>query len=274
MNKDVINTRDLYNLWEVQWCLSKGDLLAPWLRTKIPIHRKSEVIKDFYALINYEVDNPEGIKALVIAPNEVFFSTKSTRELMQLRINSHIIDVFFDRQLRDFLEVPNNRELSSCFGNSVMMHLSGVSSSKCADWVALHHIAEIIPVIDGSERYFVFCQQFALRLPVQSNFSQRLVDVTKMSSRSIFALHCIGEQLNLKLTIKRSNPSILQRADTQYAYLQASVTEAEIIRFRQAIERVIVAQVCTHPELTESMAVFDNSIDFFQKSMQRQHKLN
>jgi hypothetical protein len=95
-----------------------------------------------------------------------------------------------------------------------------------------------------------------------------------MSSRSIFAMYCIGDQLNLQVTIKRSNANILQRADRQYDYLKALVTEAEIIRFRQAIERGIVTQICTHPELTESMAMFDDSVSFFQKSMQRQHRLN
>lgn len=274
MEKEVITISDLYHFWQDQWCLSREDLLAPWLQTKIPIHRRLELIKDFYVLINYDVPNSENIKTLAITPEEVFFSTRNTRELMQCRIDANIIDVFFDRQLRDFLELPSNRELSSCFGNAVMMHLSGVSSSNRADWIALHHIADIMPTSDQTERYFIFCPQFALRLPVQNNFNRRLVDVTKMSSRSIFAMYCIGDQLNLQVTIKRSNANILQRADRQYDYLKALVTEAEIIRFRQAIERVIVTQICTHPELTESMAMFDDSVSFFQKSMQRQHRLN
>lgn len=170
--------------------------------------------------------------------------------------------------------MPSNRELSSCFGDSVMMHLSGVSSSHCADWIALHHIADIVPSNNQGERYFIYCNQMILCLPVQENFNRRLLDVTMMSTCTILALNCLGQQLNLKVTVERSHYNILQQADYQYQFLQRRINTAELIRFRQSWEDNLVAKVLAHPELAESVAVFDDCPAFFRSYLQRQHNLN
>ncbi|WP_125578702.1 hypothetical protein [Lapidilactobacillus mulanensis] len=262
----------------VRLCPKEGvfcpaDLFAARMRRVIPVHRASEFIGDFYVLLNYPLHNPQRIKTLAITPEEVFFSTQTTKSLLHYRMRNTIFDISLIRCLKKTIELPINRELSLCFGNWVAMHLSGVSSSKCANWVALHHVIKMTKG-QGSSCIFSFRYQVRVKLPVQENFEQRFETICLMSAIEIEALHCVYQEAGIDDHLLLLESNVLRQYDHHFDNMQELVSARQIGQFLELFDLIAINKICHQPEFEEASQMFEDSEYYFATKLKRRRSFN
>lgn len=268
-----LSLAEFLTLIAVEEAVTKAMLLKPRWRKIIPIHQEVELIADFYALIDYTADNHQEIQTLVITPSAVFFSKHNTKALIQHHLRHGIFDLAHVRQLKTVLHFSHNRELSLCFGNWVAMHLSGVSSSHCADWVGLHHVQQAYPYAER-QREFVFMTGLRLVLPVQRDFEARLANLALMSGLQITAVELVLTTMGLKLSPQPKPANILRAYDWQHQQYYARVNAAAVRQYFQSFEDHILDEIAHQPEFKSAVHLFVDFKAFFRRRLQRHHFLN
>ncbi|WP_261806754.1 hypothetical protein [Lapidilactobacillus luobeiensis] len=257
-----------------QGVLTKERLLQPDLRRILPVIPDPGLIKDFYVLLNYSVTNRQQIKTLVIAPSGVYFTCKSTKELLSYHMAHSILDISATRALRTHLDLPANCEPSLCFVNWVAMHLSGVSSSKKADWVALHHTTAITVSSGMATRVFTFEKRFQVQLPVQRNFDGRLRNVQWMSALELEAFRYLAAEVGVPLDLNLLEENILREADPCFRASCATVSCESIGRFLLSFQETSLDAVVHHPELGFLSMMFIDFKRYFRRQLLRKHTFN
>ncbi|WP_125607394.1 hypothetical protein [Lapidilactobacillus bayanensis] len=248
-------------------------LLQACLRRAVPLHHELEFVDDFDVLINYRLVNPQGIKTLVISTDTVYFSTYSTKSLLQYRMANSILDVSVIRRLKQHLELPHNRELSLCFGNWCAMHLSGVSSSKSADWVALHHVYHLTKVA-GREVEFDFTDGLRIVLPVRADFQHRFEDLCLMSVLELRAFEYLCREIGVDPQQLTLSMNVLRQQDDLYRQWHQHVTVFRIGQYLQLFQRGVVQSIC-HDESYEPVTqTFEDSESYFICKMKRWRSFN
>lgn len=243
-------------------------LLQPSLRYQVPIHRQPEYVEDFDVLINYRLANPQGIKTLVISTDTVYFSTQTTKSLLQYRMQNSILDVSVVRRLKQHLNLPSNRELSLCFGNWCAMHLTGVSSSKSADWVALHHVCHLERVTRKQVR-FEFVDGLQLVLPVRVDFEQRFEDLCLMSVLELRAFEYLCQELGVKAQQFELPQNVLRQQDNLYHHWSQNVDAARIGQYLQLFQLNVVRNICHDESYEPIKQTFEDSESYFVCKMKR-----
>ena len=248
--------------------LDRSILLSAYLRRTIPIHHELTFVDDFDVLINYQHDNPQNIKTLVISTDSVYFSIYSTKKLLQHRMANSILDVSVIRRLRQHLELPNNKELSLCFGNWCAMHLSGVSSSKSADWVALHHVCQLEKVTRKRVQ-FNFEDGLQLVLPVKSDFNHRFANLCLMSVLELRAFEYLCHEMGIDVQQVQLSMNVLRQHDNLYRHWYRQVTAYKIGQYLQLFQRCVIHNIC-HDEFYEPVTqTFEDSEAYFVCKMKR-----
>lgn len=273
MTDEVISIDEFRKLWPYHWVLRRELFLEPRLLKVIPIHRGPELIADYYLLLNYEVANRQGVRALALTPTGAFFSTASTKELMHWQMRNSPFNHAAMNVIKAQLAIPRNRGLSLCFGNWAEMALSSASSSHYADWVALHHVVELLPGDQSPRRKFVFDCALPVCLPVPPNFSQRLLDNQLMSQFQIRVLAYCGGTFNLQLQIQQAPSNLLNQNLTVCNGLPPvnAATLAQCARLYQAFA---IRGVCNHPEISAYVSTFADPVAFFQARIGRARTFN
>lgn len=253
--------------------LNREVLLQPRWRYQIPIHHKVEFIGEFDALLHYPVPNQQRIKSLIISERSVYFSTCTTKQLLHYRMKQSILDVSLVRRLKEYLHLPNNRELSLCFGNWVAMHLSGVSSSKSADWVALHHVVNLARV-DHFQVCFKFSDGLWLELPVQADFETRFNDVCLMSAIEMRAFEYLCLEMGIDTKQLQLSLNVLRQHDARYQHLCRRVTAPRIGGYLELFQVRIIRHIC-HDEFYEPVTqLFEDSEGYFSCQLKRWRNFN
>lgn len=268
-----LSLAEFLTLIAAEEAVTKAMLFKSRWRKIIPLHREVELISDFYALIDYTAINHQDIKTLVITPSAVFFSKYNTKALIQWHLRHSIFDLAHVRQLKTVLHFSHNRELSLCFGNWVAMHLSGVSSSHCADWVGLHHV-QAVPPHAGRQREFIFTPGLRLILPVQRDFDSRLANLALMSGVQITAVELVLTTMGLKLSPQPKTPNILRAYDWQHHQDYARVNAVAVRQYFQSFEDHILDEIDQQPEFKSAVHLFVDFKTFFRRRLQRHHFLN
>lgn len=253
--------------------ISAEDLLQARLRRVIPLHHELEFIDDFDVLINYRLANPQGIKTLVIGTDTVYFSTYSTKCLLQKRMANSILDVSVVRRLKQHLGLPNNQELSLCFGNWCAMHLTGVSSSKSADWVALHHVHHLEKVT-RKQVQFDFSDGLRLILPVRADFQHRFETLCLMSVLELRAFEYLCQEIGINTQQLQLPMNVLHQHDNLYRHWHQQVNACRIGQYLQLFQRSVVQNIC-HDEYYEPVTqTFEDSESYFICKMKRWRTFN
>lgn len=243
-------------------------LLRADLRYQVPLHQEPEYVEDFDALINYRLANTQGIKTLVLSLGSVYFSTATTKQLLQYRMRHSILDVSVVRRLKQHLGLPSNRELSLCFGNWCAMHLTGVSSSKSADWVALHQVNHLEKRAH-KQVLFEFSDGLRLQLPVRADFERRFEDLCLMSVLELRAFDYLCQELGVNTRQLQLPPNVLRQQDNFYRQWSQHVDACRIGQYLQLFQLSVVQQIC-HDEFYEPITqTFEDSESYFVCRMKR-----
>ena len=268
-----VNSYELMQLCARAGVIDQSALFKSTLRRQLPIHHAVEFVSEFDVLINYPVKNPQKIKTLVITSEEVFFSTATTKSLLHYRMRHAVFDVSMVRCLKETIGLPVNCELSLCFGNWVAMHLSGVSSSKCSDWVALHRVVRITKNQERC-RLFIFRDQLRLTLTVQEDFNRRFEKVCLMSTIELEALHCLYHEAGVDDHELLICANILRQNDYRFARACELVRAHQVGEFLELFDLVAIRQICHHPEYEVISSTFEDSEYYFVSRLRRKRSFS
>ncbi|WP_461219465.1 hypothetical protein [Lapidilactobacillus salsurivasis] len=273
-----INYLSLKQLVEIagneQGVLTKERLMQADLRKLIPIVPDPGLIKDFYVLLNYTAPNPQQIKTMVITPAGVYLTPRSTKQILQYHMRHSILDVSVVRALRTHLAQADNCELSLCFANWVAMHLSGVSSSKLADWVALHHTKAIVAGQDANTRVFQLASNLQVALPVQRNFDTRLTHLEWMSAIELEAFRHLCAEVGVPMDLAKLSRNILRDADVNFRSHCEAVSAEGIGRYLLSFQELTLEAVRRHPELGILTVIFIDFKHYFLVQLERSRSFN